>query len=84
MSKTKLPTALGSATWILTGKRQRQAPLSPALLGEELYCAEPIRNGLEYPQRRKVHGLYWVGATQTHVWHESMLERSVLMRSPCC
>jgi len=96
MSMTKLPTALGSATWKPANKRQRQAALTPALPGEELYLAEPIRSGAQYAQRRNVHGLYWVSATRTHVWHESLLERTALMRldsrgtslrsplNPCC
>lgn len=55
------------------------APLDAGLLSMELYDAEPIRVGNAYPHQRNYHGYYWMAATEKHVWHESLLERSSLM-----
>lgn len=79
MTTLKPTTALGTAEWIRDGLRV-QAPLSPRLLSEELYFADEIRKGNHYPGQRNYHGWYWLSATRAHVWHESLLERSALMR----
>lgn len=79
MTTPQLTTALGTADWIRDGVRA-QASLSPRLLGKELYFADEIRKGNHYPGQRNYHGWYWLSTTRAHVWHESLLERSALMR----
>lgn len=68
----------GTATWI-RGDKVECAPLDTGLLSQELYDTDPVRLGNAYPHQRNYHGYYWMAATQNHVWHESLLERSSLM-----
>jgi len=60
-------------------KTLTSAPASRMLLGQDLFTAAPIRTGNRYPQQRNYHGYYWHSAARTQLWHESMLERSILM-----
>lgn len=79
LDMSKITEALkGTATWIRDGVAQ-SAPLDADLLSQELYLTDPVRLGNAYPHQRNYHGYYWMAATQKHVWHESLLERSSLM-----
>ena len=60
-------------------KTLTSALASRALLGMDLYTAAPIRTGNRYPQQRNYHGYYWHSAARMQLWHESLLERSILM-----
>lgn len=51
---------------------------SPRLLDRELYDAAPVRSAHRYPRQRNVHGLYFFRRTGQHIWHESLLEATVL------
>ncbi|MGZ0712305.1 TnsA-like heteromeric transposase endonuclease subunit (plasmid) [Coraliomargarita sp. W4R53] len=68
----------GQASW-LRGDKLTTAPLDADLLSAGLYDTDPIRKGNAYPRQRNYHGFYWMASTTTHVWHESLLERSALM-----
>ena len=75
MNRTLLP---GSVAW-LQGDKMMTAPLDDRLLSYELYNADRVRVGNAYPRQRNLHGYYWMASTGRHIWHESLLERDMLM-----
>lgn len=68
---------VGTAEWESPTGPRKQA-LTRALLDEEVFTATPCRVGNAYPRQRNYHGSYFMHAVRAHVWHESLLERSVL------
>lgn len=67
-----------TARWLTHDGAPRVEGCSPKLLDEELFLAQPIRQGNRYRQMRNYHGLYFFSQTNDHVWHESLLEASTL------
>lgn len=49
------------------------------LLDLDLYLAMPIREGNRYPRMRNYHGRYYFNSIGKQVWHESLLERDMLL-----
>jgi hypothetical protein len=64
--------------WIDIERTPRGAVAAPTLLDEELYLARPIRKGNRYPRQKNYHGYYYFSQVGRHVWHESLLEASIL------
>lgn len=52
---------------------------SPELLHKRLWETEPIRQGMQYQNRRNQHGLYYWSRTRQHIWYESALELACLI-----
>lgn len=67
-----------SVRWANAQGTTLSAPATPALLDRELYIASVIRVGNRYPRQRNYHGRYYFSQTGHHLWHESLLEASVL------
>lgn len=74
MTKTTIVTGL--AEWVAPGDKRRTAPIGPALLGEELFHAERVREGHQYQRQSNYHNWYAVAATASQVWCESLEERA--------
>lgn len=68
----------GTVRWLTASRIAREDVVSPRLLNAELYLARGIRRGHSYPRQRNYHGFYFFSQTQTHVWHESLLEADML------
>lgn len=65
--------------WITSLDKPRSAEAGTALLDAELYLAHAIREGARYPRMRNYHGRYYFSGVGKFVWHESLLERNMLM-----
>lgn len=74
MTKTTIVTGL--AEWVAPGGKRLTAPIGPALLGEELFHAERVREGHQYQRQSNYHNWYAVAATGSQVWCESLEERA--------
>lgn len=57
----------------------RKEPIGPGVLDENFHLAQPARVPKPYKGMPNRHGRYWMAATCSQVWHESMLERWALM-----
>jgi len=76
---TRSPGPLDVIQWRTpTGTLRTERP-SPALLHERLWETQPVRRGVQYPNRRNQHGLYFWPRTGEHVWYESGLELASLV-----
>lgn len=65
--------------WKSLPGRIRKAKSFEKLLDLELYTAMPIREGNRYPRMRNYHGRYYFNSIGKQVWHESLLERDILL-----
>jgi hypothetical protein len=66
-------------SWTDANKVEHEALAGRTLLNEEIYLARRSRTGNRYQQQRPYQGVNWFSNTRTHVWHESLLERSSLL-----
>lgn len=64
--------------WLDIESVTQSAIASPSLLDKELYRALAFRKGNHYPRQKNYHGFYYFAQTGHHVWHESLVEASVL------
>lgn len=83
-NKQPNPTPLDSSAlpatvqWRAPDGTAKSQKADSSLLDANLQFARPIRTGNRYPRQRNYHGKYFFSQTLTHVWHESLLEASVL------
>lgn len=77
---TELTSSALPATvqWRTPDGTDKSAWATSALLDANIHFALPIRTGNRYPRQRNYHGKYYFSQTRRHVWHESLLEASVL------
>ncbi|SEB73534.1 hypothetical protein SAMN04489806_1641 [Paramicrobacterium humi] len=67
-----------TVSWLDAASTAHEELASANLLERELYLAQRIREGNRYPQQRNYHGFYFFSQTRRLVWHESLLEASML------
>lgn len=74
------PLDLGPASvrWVTPAGREMKMLADSSVLDKELYTAEQFRFGHKYPRQKNVHGVYYFSQVSHHVWHESLLESSIL------
>jgi hypothetical protein len=74
------PVALAaSVTWEDAHEVEHQALADRNLLNQNIYLARRSRTGNRYQHQRAYQGVNWFSNTATHVWYESLLERSSLL-----
>lgn len=71
-------TGQATVTWTDPAGLQHEQLADAALSDRELYLARTSRRGNRYPRQRNYHGYYFFAQTRTHIWFESLLERSRL------
>lgn len=73
------PRTVNRILWWDEAGSLRKEPIGPAILNEPFHVAQPARVPKPYKGMPNRHGRYWMAATGSQVWHESMLERWALM-----
>lgn len=73
-----LQSGTADVTWLTQSGKFATAPADTRLLDRDLHLSRPIREPHRYPRQRNYQGLYYFAQTSRHVWHESLLEATVL------